>query len=69
MSDNNFRQELVSPETGNTIVVGNASDAARLRAEGWTEPEAKKAAPKTSGKPAGTDASKPAPGTDVKTDK
>jgi len=69
MSDNNFRQELVSPETGNKIVVGNASDAARLRAEGWSEPS-KKAAPKTTGgKPAGTDASKPAPGADVKTDK
>jgi hypothetical protein len=68
MSDNNFRQELVSPESGNTIVVGSASDAARLRAEGWTEPDkpAKKPAPK---KAAGTDASKPAPGTDVNTSK
>lgn len=70
MSDNNFRQTLVSPETGNPIVVGNASDAARLRAEGWTEAEApKKAAPKPAGKPAGIDFSKPAPGVDVKTDK
>ncbi|MGW4127954.1 hypothetical protein [Amycolatopsis japonica] len=66
MSDNNFRQELVSPETGNTIVVGTPSEAARLRSEGWTEP-VKKPAPKPAGKPA--DVSKPAPGTDVKTDK
>ena len=42
MSDNNFRQELVSPETGNTIVVGTPSEAARLRSEGWTEPEVPK---------------------------
>ncbi|MGW4487855.1 hypothetical protein ACWEOE_28905 [Amycolatopsis sp. NPDC004368] len=39
MSDNNFRQELKSPETGNPLVVGSPSEAARLRAAGWTEVE------------------------------
>ncbi|MGW4484334.1 hypothetical protein ACWEOE_10900 [Amycolatopsis sp. NPDC004368] len=37
--DNNYRQELVSPETGQTLVVGNPAEAARLKAKGFREPE------------------------------
>lgn len=37
--DSNYRQELVSPETGQTHVVGSPVEAARLKAKGFREPE------------------------------